>query len=326
MKKNDMIDRYIYATVKKVPEITRNDLQNELKSLISDMLDESCGDKEPSEQDIREVLTELGSPNELANKYSLDADRCLIGGVYYTQYKYVLKIVLFAVLIGITISHFIIFILKDEVWYQQVLNYFTSFATSIVYAFGFVTLLFAFFYKNRVNIMDDSLDKLPPIPCNENKISKKEPIVGICFSVILAIVFIVYPQGIVCIITDGEITPLFNIELVKRLWYIPLIFALLGIIRESIKIIEGSYTYKLMITTVVVDIFSGILAYIWLSHKNVINSEFIHKAYTEFNASESIVSRLLDNLNNFIIGIFLLVFMIDIITNVVKTAKNRVYV
>ena len=64
--KNDLIERYIYAVIRYLPLKMRGDVEKELDSLISDMLEERCRDITPSEKDIRGVLMELGMPEELA--------------------------------------------------------------------------------------------------------------------------------------------------------------------------------------------------------------------------------------------------------------------
>lgn len=63
--KNDLIERYIYAVTKRLPQKVQKDISDELRTLIDDMLAERCGELVPEEKDIRVVLTELGTPEEL---------------------------------------------------------------------------------------------------------------------------------------------------------------------------------------------------------------------------------------------------------------------
>ena len=69
MVKNDLIDRYIYAVTKHMKSAMKKDVAAELETIIQDMLEERCEDVTPTERDIKVVLTELGTPNELASKY-----------------------------------------------------------------------------------------------------------------------------------------------------------------------------------------------------------------------------------------------------------------
>ena len=71
MVKNDLIDRYIYAVTKHMKSAMKKDVAAELETIIQDMLEERCEDVTPTERDIKVVLTELGTPNELASKYKL---------------------------------------------------------------------------------------------------------------------------------------------------------------------------------------------------------------------------------------------------------------
>ena len=59
-----------------------------------------------------------------------------------------------------------------------------------------MTLLFTFFYKKGIKVdgLNDGIDNLPPVPQKSNRISKAYAIVGIVFSVIFTIVFLVCPQ------------------------------------------------------------------------------------------------------------------------------------
>lgn len=63
---HELIERYLYAVTKQLPAKSRRDIERELRSLIGDMLEERCGEIAPTERDIRVVLTELGTPTELA--------------------------------------------------------------------------------------------------------------------------------------------------------------------------------------------------------------------------------------------------------------------
>ena len=84
MVKNDLIDRYIYAVTKHMKSAMKKDVAAELETIIQDMLEERCEDVTPTERDIKVVLTELGTPNELASKYKGETQDCLIGQPYYS--------------------------------------------------------------------------------------------------------------------------------------------------------------------------------------------------------------------------------------------------
>ena len=70
-----LIDRYIRTVTRRLPPKVRGDVEQELASLISDMLEARCGAAAgataiaPEEKDIRAVLSELGAPGQLAARY-----------------------------------------------------------------------------------------------------------------------------------------------------------------------------------------------------------------------------------------------------------------
>lgn len=101
---NDLIERYLYAITRHLPSAQRSDVAEELRTLISDMLDERCGSLPPTAKDVRVVLTELGTPGEMVRKYTSGEGECLIGQPYYAQYLYVLKIVLACVAGGMLVA------------------------------------------------------------------------------------------------------------------------------------------------------------------------------------------------------------------------------
>ena len=139
---HDLIERYIYAATKRLPRKNREDVAMELRGLIDDMLMERCGDETPTEKDIRVVLTEIGSPMEVYAKYDEDADKCLIGQPYYSTYKFVLKIVLASVIVGMTIVSVLQAVLEPTVWYELISEWIGNVSGILVSAFTFVTILF----------------------------------------------------------------------------------------------------------------------------------------------------------------------------------------
>jgi len=335
---NDLIERYIYAVTKRMPEKTKNDVSDELRGLIDDMLCERCGDVVPSEKDIKVVLTELGSPQELYEKYNTDSKKCLIGSPYYSTYKYVLKIVLICVGVGIVISvaaSGMFDILKTayageisegisyaQPWINLFINIFTMLPSGMLWAFAFVTLLFAFFYHNDIKIdTSGNLDNLPPVPKKKQTISKSDSIVGIAFLVVFLMVFLLAPQIFCVIVTSKNLfIPIFNVEMIRAIWYIIVLFALAGVIREVVKLIERQYNKRVMITTIVVDIVSAVLAVWWLYSDRIINAEFSNNITTLFE--EDFLINIFLNFNRFFLVCILFALILDAGTAVVKTLRK----
>ena len=104
---NDLIKRYIYAVIFNLPSKSQPEVEKDVESMIEELLDARCGSKEPTNEDIRIVLTELGSPEELAVKYSKDENKALISGIYLMWYKKILKIGLPIAAAGVAFATFL---------------------------------------------------------------------------------------------------------------------------------------------------------------------------------------------------------------------------
>ena len=142
----------------------RADVSQELRTVIDDMLTERCGEVTPTEKDIRVVLAELGTPHELYEQYNPDSDKCLIGSPYYSTYKYVMKIVIICVCVGITLATIFSPLAaafgSDSpssaasvtlFFREYFVDLLTTLPSALVFAFAFVTILFAVFYHKNIN-------------------------------------------------------------------------------------------------------------------------------------------------------------------------------
>ena len=82
---NDLIERYLYAITRHLPSAQRSDEAEELRTLISDMLDERCGSLPPTAKHVRVVLTEPGTPGQLVRKSTCGEGEGLIGQPSYAH-------------------------------------------------------------------------------------------------------------------------------------------------------------------------------------------------------------------------------------------------
>ena len=325
---NDLIKRYVYAATKNLPNKVRGDVAQELESLIDDMLSDRCGDVLPTDKDVRVVLTELGTPREIGQKYSPDKGKSLIGEGYYSIYKLVLKIVLLCVAFGVTVAAGIGAITEQSPWYFVLPGWIGSLVGSVVCAFGFVTLLFAIFERKGIVLEDegDFLSHLPPVPEKKYTISKGDAIGGIVLCLVFVFVFLVVPQVIVAGISseDGmQIIPIFSEAATRGSWMIVVAFALLGIGRESFKLIEGRYTKRLFVVSVVVDILTAVLTVIWVTGvPQFLNPDFVGMLDTLFTG-DTIVIRMFQNFHLFFGGIILFALALDTLVTGIKTWQAK---
>lgn len=312
--KNELIDRYVYAVTRRLPARLRNDIDKELHSLIEDMLEARCDGLLPEDRDVRVILTELGTPSELAMRYMPEGRDHLIGPAYYSQYKMVTGIVLASVTFGLVLSGCISFFTdSSEALYFTLFSWIGTLITGLIAAFGAVTFIFAVFERKNIalNFGGSELDSLPPVPEKKSVIPKGEPIAGIIFSVIFCVIFLAAPQ-IICAKfgADQPFIPVFNVDLIHQLWYIFVALTILGIARESFKLYEGRYTKRLAIVTVVSDILSAALTLVLLSSQQILNSAFIAGASPIL--SNEVVTGILTYFNLFFMAVILFCLLLDI--------------
>ncbi len=327
---NDLIERYIYAVTKRLPKKIRDDVSKELYSLISDMLDERCGDMSPTDKDIRVVLTELGTPGELSAQYAPDKDKCLIGAPYYQTYIVILKIVLICYTAGMLIANLIRFIFEEDVFIPSIIfETLSSIIMGAVFAFTIITILFAILYRKNIRIDSPhwSIDNLPPVPRKANRIAKSECIAGIIFEIGFAILFIAFPFVLGISKSNGQFITFFDTASIYSSWYFILAFALIGIIKETVKLFEGAYTITTTLVILADDIISGVIAVIWLKNTTIINPVLITEISDYIGSGNpegvNLVSGLMENFNYVFLAIILFALTLESATTLIRYFRNK---
>ena len=338
MKYQELIERYIYAATRFMKREEKEDTAKELQSIIDDMLEERCGGEEPDEAMVKEVLNELGDPKELYEKYSSEGKDCLIGAPYYGVYKYVLKTALMCVVFGLVVAQFILLVIDlysgaataagvsgaVETSIDVIVNWIVEMIACVVdgaiFTFAAVTAGFAYMYHKgiKMDTLFDSLDQLPRIPKKEETISKVGIAFGIGISVLFFTLFLACPQ-VLCMYKaeSGEFVSIFDVEFIQGTWYLIMLFAAIGIGREIVKLIEGTYTKKVLVATMIADISSAVLAVFWLFNPAIINPSFT-QAMAELFAGEDFLLMFMTNFNYFFLCCILLALALDMGTVVWK--------
>jgi len=310
----------------------RPDVEKELDSLIADMLDERCGDILPAEKDVKAVLTELGKPEELAAKYNGEESRALISGINFLYYKQILRIVLPIVVVCVTIGNIVALGLN----WDAALNPFAQFGLAagqvmagiiggLIFPFAIITFIFAVFERMQVRLDEgDMFSRLPPVPKGSEKIKPSEAIAGIVFSVAAAVVFLGFPE-ILGMWTEGTgWIPIFVPSVIRSLWVFVVLWACLSIIKESVKLIEGQYTKRLAIASIVCNVLILFSAAIVFLNDKIINPEFVNflnSIITEEDGRAA-ASMIFGHMNLIIMGALLLGMVVDSIAAAVNAYKS----
>lgn len=320
----DLLERYLYAATHRLSARQREDVAQELRGLVEDMLLDRCGNLSPTEKDLRVVLTELGTPQELYEKYSGEAGKCLIGQPYYSTYKLVLTIVLICAGAGITIANGILLMMNPQSAGQAALTWLEMLWDTLLGSFAFVTLLFTFFSWRKISLDKAfDLDNLPPVPRKRERISRWECVAGIGFCVAFLVVFLGVPQVFFAFLPEtGERIPIFDADTLRKGWLWIALFAACGISREMVKLIEGRYNRRVLGVTVGTNLLSGILAIFWLMKSNLISGEFLSCLNQLFGQEEEIVVTLFSNFQMFFLGILLFALALDTVEATLRTLRK----
>jgi len=336
---NNLKNRYIYAVTRHLPVKMQADVEKELDGLISDMLDERRGNNANSEQDIKDVLAELGAPEELALKYHGGEHRSLISGVYFLMYKRVLLLVLPIVaavlavltsigfLVGDESSLHVVFMVFDITFMAQTFQIIATSLGGAFQAFAVITIIFAILDYKKVSLRDGSmLADLPEIPDEKMKIAPAGPIAAIIFSISLTALFLGFPQ-MMALRHDNEWLPVFDIVAIRALWLPVLAWTLVEIIGEIVKLIEGRYTMRLAGITMITSILQ-VLCIIWVfGSGNIINPGFLEYMAgfaVDFEAFGWVLDNVLSQPNMMLMVSMLVILFFETLEIVVKAFRTKI--
>ncbi|WP_407269788.1 HAAS signaling domain-containing protein [Radiobacillus sp. PE A8.2] len=334
----EIIDRYIYAVTKRLPQAQRTDIGEELRGLIADMLEDKVGNREATNQEVEDVLTELGNPYDLATKYG-GAKNYLISPELFFPYLTILKIVLFGILIAMTVVFVIEVIIDPNAMMQHFLNFIGSIINVATGAFAWITISFAIadYYglippeMKHSRIGNWKPSDLPAVPDKKRQIKRGEVITGIVFSVIGLVFIISYNHlfGIPIFENDQLITivPFLNEEALSR--FLPAIYIIvgIGILKECIKLIFGKWTKKLAIINVLLNIATFAFVFLLVVDKVIWNPDFMQQLaqYTGINPDGedyTTIEAIWENSTSVVFIGFLIVLIVDTVTVFFKALKK----
>ncbi|MCF7931944.1 MAG: hypothetical protein K9K93_02135 [Acholeplasmataceae bacterium] len=310
----DMIERYVYAVTRRLPEKMRDDVSGELKTNIYDMLPES-----PADSEIEAVLESLGHPRDMAMKFQME-DRYLISPRYFADYVYVLKIVVvILILIGLATGILDVIIKGTNgdvfeligriigVMFESVIDGLTS-------AFIIVTVVFFIIERSKKDEPSSwSVKDLPELPKEDKmRISKASTVASMIFSVAISVIFIMilvsYHKSIGFYEDSVMTAPFFNADVLGI--YVPIFLVLLGlsISVHIMKLVDGQWTKRVIWTYTVDQVLSVIAVIAFFMNPNLIDPQF-------FQAFASVLEVEISGVQEgFQIGLKAFVWMVTIIT------------
>ena len=318
---NDLIKRYIYAVSCHLPAKTQPEVEKEVESMIMELLDARCGSKEPNDEDVRAVLTELGPPEELAVKYSGDENKALISGIYLLWFKKILKIVLPIVAAGVAFATLLGMFTKWQPNYDMyefipefVFEAVAGGISAAVQAFMWITVVFIILERKNVKFSgSEFLSKLRPVPDKRAQIKIHEPVINCLWHIAAAVLILGFPYIIGAYLESTGWIPAFDETVIRSMWYFVILWMAFGIARELVKLIERRYSKKLAVVTVIANTLTGISVALFFANSRIMNPVFVDKVGTIVKGvGVEELSRALGNLNICIIAIVLFALLLDI--------------
>lgn len=324
-----IIDRYIYAVTKRLPENQRGDIEKELRSIIEDMMEQYDG--EPNEAKAQKVLLELGDPALLADNYR-GSKRYLIGPDNYNNYITVMKIVFMAIFIGISVGVVVENIFSFDSNIPKIITqYMATLFSALMQGFAWVTVSFALaeYYgvKELSKIKEKKqwdLSQLPQIPVKKAIISKWDLVFAVIFSTIFIIIICFMPKLFAAYIRSSNgirIIPVFNIEVLLGYRILFIITFMLGILREVLKFISGRWTLKLAVANSAISIISMAFALIIFSNPNIWNGSFATEVASTITDQNIKFITIWNSIKNSVLVIIVFATVIEVISTMYKGIK-----
>ncbi len=352
MSVKEMIERYIYEVVKKVPQTAREEIRMELQALIEDM----CGEEE---RNVEEVLQKLGDPAEFAKRYR-DENNCLIGPEYYDNYMWVLKLAMIGIAISAVVSAVIqgAFGAGGAGTVGDIVDFLTGFfvelfTTAVNGAYsvvGIVTIIFAVMEwkkvkldmkpkkdwtvdelaANAVSVKSWTPSSLPPIPDKRAVISRGDSVVSIVFISIFAVLLVFAPELFGAFRLDREkvrvVTSIFNLAEWNTLAPIILFCLFIGMIDEIIRLVTGYYCKAVMWSSIICNMIQVIGAVVLLKFLPLLNPDFGEEIKALTGVKEFARGDLLriwgsGTMQNIILAVICVISFIEIGVTVYKTLK-----
>lgn len=197
-----LIDRYVKEIGKRLPRKNRKDIEAELQSTLEDMLEDRAQEtgQLPDEALATKLLLDYGSPNKVAATYQTHP--YLIGPEMFPTYSLVMKIVLFAVALGLTIATIIALITSSMTGpdlLRELGEFVGSLVTAMAAAFGNVTLVFAILERALPPFdLDGEEEEWSPAELSKakgpNHVSRGDMIASLVFTAIVLILLNFYPH------------------------------------------------------------------------------------------------------------------------------------
>ncbi len=306
IKTMELIELYVKEVGQRLPEKMRLDIQNELRSMIEDTLEDEARKqgKQPDEAMVEEVLKRLGSPTKMADSYL--PPKYLIGPALYPYFintmRVVLPIIAVLTILGLGISLGASARLPQEVAGaigQAALGLFDT----VFHTLGIIVLVFAIIQWTSpdLKIAQKAWDprKLKAVPDVE-RVRPAGQIAQIILAVFAIVVLNLYPQWIgISNYHDGQ---WFHAPLMTDAFfrYVPLISLQIALsaVLHMVLFSQGRWTAATRWASIFLNAFSIAIAYLLLTGPALVSLDPAAIASLGLNITDSAAIQLSSRLTN----------------------------
>jgi hypothetical protein len=287
----NLIEVYIQEVTRRLPEKSRADIALELQSTIGDMLPDDY-----NEEDVKDVLSKLGSPAALAAGYR-DQPMHLIGPRYFDVYVSLLKMILpiaAAISLISIAAEFIFNFNRDETIINAILELMGygiwRLIEVAVQVFFWLTIVFAVIERmdkgkeqhplspSLKPWTPDDLKSITYIP-KKKAISKFEVFGSLMWTAIWATLYF-YADRLMGVYRGGGDGLEFKIPAVNQdvlLGYWPIVVVIIALEAglALYKLIIGQWTKRMAIFNTILELFATIVFIFILLNPNLLQQEFV---------------------------------------------------
>ena len=288
---HNLIERYAYAVAKILPKKMQEDVR---KDIIAEIKEQVSLD--PSEEEVVDILEQIGTPEELANEYRGEG-RSLIGGKYYESYVTNIKDAFpMALAVGVILS---LVMIPMEVFGGDgivgvvlgLIKHVISVAFSVVLQLvclmtvGYIAVEKYEFGQKEKKKKGWNPKELPSVPTEAEEklnIARGESLVGIIFGTLIFGCFIsVVYKGIWGIWASQWTIKTILLDEVVDIWvlrkYVPAIcvFFMIYLLGSMFKLLYGKLTWEIAIQQAIYRLAMSGLILMIVMQKTFIRASFI---------------------------------------------------
>lgn len=317
----ELIERYVYAVQRALPQSQREEVAKELRSDIQDMMEHEKGNEGDR---IKAVLTRLGRPEDLALRYSGSVNY-LIGPKWFGTYLAVLKKVAYVAVPVIFVIQLADVVLggTQPTVIEMIIEAVIALAGTLVTVLFWVTAVFAILERSESHLRESdkkifqwSVDSLPELPVTR-EVKLADSIANIVFYAAM-VVLLALTATVLGVKGDaGQHVSFFNPDLWS--FWLPAVIALLvGMIGVEIATLRaGKRSTAITVLGMIFNTgLAAIVAGLYFTG-NLVNPQFASRA------QEALGTVSFEWLVLLTVGIYLAGYVWDMITAVRRLVKQR---